>query len=62
MYVWEGECVGMQEISFCCSELKFMDAGYIAIPLFLLSLEKHSGECDVNTRQQGHKAGFQANV
>lgn len=54
--------MGMQEISFCCSKLKFMDAGYIAIPLFLLSLEKHSGECDVNTRQQGHKAGFQANV
>lgn len=31
-------------------------------PVFLLLLEKHSGQRDVNTRQQGHKGGFQANM
>ncbi len=57
------EHVRMQEIALCFSKLKFMDVGYIAIPsIFLLLLEKHSGERDVNSRQQGHKPGFQANM
>lgn len=53
-------CVRMQEIPFCFSKLKFMDAGCVAILSFSCCL--HSADCDVNTRQQGHKPGFQANM
>lgn len=60
--VFEGECAEMQEISFCYSELKFMDTWLCFQLVFLLLLKKHSGECDINSRQKGHKPGFQANV